>query len=89
MAIATYIERHLTGGAYTERCDHAAGAAWKNREGWWDHPLGEHLIFSHRTTAYTRETFTDTLHMHPYYELVVYLQGDIRFHARASHTTDS
>lgn len=78
-AISTYIERHLTGGAYTERCDHIVGAAWKNREGWWDHSLGEHFIFSHRKTAYTRETFTDTLHMHPYYELVIYLRGDIRY----------
>ena len=78
-AIATYIERHLTGGAYTERCDHTVGAAWKNREGWWDHSLGEHFIFSHRKTAYTRETFTDTLHMHPYYEMVIYLRGDIRY----------
>lgn len=79
MAIATYIERHRERGVYTEGCESAVGATWKNREGWWDHQLGEHFIFSHRTTAYTRETFTDTLHMHPYYELVVYLRGDIRY----------
>ncbi|MBQ7320495.1 MAG: helix-turn-helix domain-containing protein [Clostridia bacterium] len=79
MAIATYIEKHREREVYTERSDHAIGTAWKNREGWWDHQLGEHFIFSHRTTAYTRETFTDTLHMHPYYELVIYLRGDVRY----------
>ncbi len=79
MAIATYIERHRERNAYTERGENGIGAAWKSREGWWDHQLGEHFIFSHRTTPYTRETFTDTLHMHPYYELVIYLRGDIRY----------
>lgn len=79
MAIQTYIDRHRERNVYTERQDHVIGTVWKNREGWWDHRLGEHFIFSHRTTAYTRETFTDTLHMHPYYELVIYLRGDIRY----------
>ena len=76
MAIRTYILQHREQGAYEDGREVTVGAAWKNREGWWDHQIGEHFIFSHRTTAYTRETFTDTLHMHPYYELVIYLRGD-------------
>lgn len=79
MAIGTYIARHLERGVYTEQSERRIGTAHKNREGWWDHQLGEHFIFSHRETSYTRETFTDTLHMHPYYELVIYLRGDIRY----------
>ena len=79
MPIATYIEQHRDLGKYIDRAEHRGITAWHNREGWWDHQLDMHMIFSHRTTAYTRETFTDTLHMHPYYELVVYLRGDIRY----------
>lgn len=79
MAVETYIQQHLSQGQYTAHTDHGDISAWHNRAGWWDHRLGDHFIFSHRTTAYTRETFTDTLHMHPYYELVIYLRGDIRY----------
>ena len=79
MAIHAYIERHREQGKYTACADRHGIIDWQSREGWRDHQLGDHFIFSHRTTAYTRETFTDTLHMHPYYELVMYLQGDIRY----------
>ena len=79
MAIKTYIERHLEQGKYTSHADDHGITAWQSRDGWCDHQLGAHMIVSHRVTSYTRETFTDTLHMHPYYELVVYLRGDIRY----------
>lgn len=79
MAIETYIAAHRERGVYLGHTSRRGITVWQNREGWWDHQLGNHLIFSHRTTAYTRETFTDTLHMHPYYELVIYLGGDIRY----------
>jgi AraC-like DNA-binding protein len=79
MAIKTYIERHRESGKYVTRADRHGVTDWQSREGWCDHQLGTHMIVSHRVTAYTRESFTDTLHMHPYYELVVYLGGDIRY----------
>lgn len=79
MAIGTYIERHISQGKYISHEKRHGITAWQSAEGWQDHQFGEHMIFSHRTTAYTRETFTDTLHMHPYYELVIYLRGDIRY----------
>jgi AraC-like DNA-binding protein len=79
MAIKTYIERHRESGKYTACIQGHGITDWQSREGWCDHQLGTHMIVSHRVTPYTRETFTDTLHMHPYYELVVYLGGDIRY----------
>ena len=79
MAIAAYIARHRESGKYIAHTDGDGVTDWQSREGWCDHQLGTHMIVSHRTTAYTRESFTDTLHMHPHYELVIYLGGDIRY----------
>ena len=79
MAIATYIEQHRESGKYITHTDGRGITDWQSREGWCDHQLGRHMIVSHRVNAYTRETFTDTLHMHPYYEMVIYLGGDIRY----------
>ena len=79
MPIQAYVAQHRERGLYTEEKNCGGIPACRNREGWWDHRLGDHLIFSHRTTAYTRESFNDTLHMHPYYELIIYLRGDIRY----------
>ena len=79
MPIRAYVAQHRERGLYTEEKNCGGIPACRNREGWWDHRLGDHLIFSHRTTAYTRESFNDTLHMHPYYELIIYLRGDIRY----------
>ncbi len=79
MAIPTYVTRHMEQGAYIGSETHGQLSTHQNREGWVDHQLSEHFIYSHRVTSYTRESFTDTFHMHPYYELVVYLRGDIRY----------
>lgn len=79
MPIQAYTDQHRERGLYTEEKICGGFSACHSREGWWDHQLGDHLIFSHRTTAYTRESFNDTLHMHPYYELIIYLRGDIRY----------
>ena len=51
----------------------------ENRYGWKDYYIGQHLIFSHRTTVYDREGFPNILHSHRYYEVVIYISGDISY----------
>jgi len=50
-----------------------------NVEGWVDYILSENLIFSHRNNYFTKSTFTEKMHSHEYYELVIYLSGDIEY----------
>ncbi|MDL2319149.1 AraC family transcriptional regulator [Eubacteriales bacterium OttesenSCG-928-A19] len=46
---------------------------------WINYEIGEHMIFSHRITEYTASTFPESLHFHDYYELVIYMDGVIRY----------
>ena len=54
-----------------ERCLH--------KEGWTDTAVDRRLIFSHRNTWYEKDTFTEKFHMHEYYELILYIKGDIEY----------
>lgn len=74
---AEYIKLHLLHGMYrNEACD---GGGYRNTRGWTDRAVGNHMIFSHRVTDYTKATFDEGLHAHPYYELIVYLSGDVDY----------
>lgn len=46
---------------------------------WQEHAVGASMVYSHRSTEYTRETYPSSLHFHDYYELVIYVGGDIRY----------
>lgn len=72
-----YIDLHLRRGDYVT--DASADRDFRNVHGWADHALGEHMILSHRITDYTKETFDEGLHAHPYYEMVVYVAGDVEY----------
>ncbi len=50
-----------------------------HRMGWVDTDIGGNMIYSHRNTYYTAETFTEGLHAHEFYELVIYVGGDIEY----------
>lgn len=50
-----------------------------NRFGWKDCYLGHHLIFSHRTTTYDMSIFPEKLHTHPFFELDIYVSGNITY----------
>ena len=59
------------------------GARWpltfENPKGWTDVAPSPQLIFSHRSTYYTRATFEEGLHTHEYYELCIYVGGDVEY----------
>ena len=46
---------------------------------WVNYPIGEDMVFSHRITEYNASTFPESLHFHDYYELVIYMSGQIRY----------
>ncbi len=53
--------------------------AYRNIEGWTDFVISDNIIFSHRNNYYTKKTFTEGMHSHEYYELVIYLSGNIEY----------
>ena len=48
-------------------------------ENWQNHYITPSLYYSHRDTIYTAETYPANLHFHDYYEIVLVMQGDIRY----------
>lgn len=46
---------------------------------WRENYLGDSLFYSCRSTRYDRQTFPASLHYHDYFELVVFVEGDIRY----------
>ncbi|MBR2019123.1 MAG: helix-turn-helix transcriptional regulator [Clostridia bacterium] len=71
-----YVAFHQKAGGYTAL---PGEGAYRNEKGWTDLAVGEHLIFSHRVNSYTKETFTEGLHTHGYYELLLYVGGDVEY----------
>lgn len=72
-----YIASHFQSGAYVG-CENGTGV-YENALGWVDNPVTSSLIFSHRSTLYTRENFTEGLHNHDFYELLIYVDGDVEY----------
>ena len=73
--ITNYIQSHLADGRYI---DSSAGS-YKSSMGWEDLCALPHLVFSHRKTHYTPETFYEKLHSHDFYEIVFYLSGNVEY----------
>ena len=50
-----------------------------NIPNWNNHYINDALLHSYRSTRYDRTTYPSMLHYHDYYELVVFLEGDIQY----------
>ncbi|MBO5219147.1 MAG: helix-turn-helix transcriptional regulator [Clostridia bacterium] len=74
-----YIAGHLQSKEYRSRLETAGAVSYENALAWRDYVLSEHMIFSPRVTDYTRDTFRDRFHTHDFWELVIYLSGDVRY----------
>lgn len=74
-----YIKRHENRGEYINTHMLGGCRCHTSRYGWEDIEIGDSMIFSHRTTGYTRETFTEGFHSHDYSELLVYVGGDVEY----------
>ena len=83
--VEEYIKAHSEGEKYLPQ-----GNGFCNLKGWTDTPVGQEMIYSHRSTYYTKESFTEGLHAHEYYELVIYVSGEVEYikeNARTAPTT--
>lgn len=64
---------------YTKKISTSPLHQYLHKEGWIDTAVDHELIFSHRSTWYEPDTFTEKFHMHEYYELIFYMKGNIEY----------
>ena len=77
--VAQYVRTHYQNKKYVKSTNTLPIKRHQHRRGWTDIPVGGELIYSHRITNYTRENFTEGLHVHEYYELIIYVEGDVEY----------
>lgn len=52
---------------------------YHNVNGWIDHYIGRHLLFSQRNVRYDSGNFPERFHSHDFFEVDIYCGGDIRY----------
>jgi len=83
--IKDYVKIHSGDGRYSRINGQSAVSIF----GWEDHFVSPYSILSHRCTNYTSSNFAERLHSHDFYELVVYLGGDVEYtNGDLVHTPD-
>ena len=55
------------------------GVPERPERNWREHYINEGLYYSHRSTDYEKSNYPSTLHYHDYYELLVYVRGDVHY----------
>ena len=74
-----YINKHRIKKLYLNESVKYGYTSFDSSCHWTDHIIEKNLVFSHRTNEYTKKTFTEGLHVHNYYELVIYVDGNINY----------
>ena len=74
-----YVAFHEKQGNYATVRTSLGCGEYRNGQGWTDRTVGESLVFSHRVNSSTKENFTEGLHTHDYYELLLYVGGDVEY----------
>lgn len=74
-----FIQKRLQNKTYVRQIQSYPFFRYQNAGGWTDSVLNQELVFSHRNTWYTTETFPEKLHAHDYYELTIYVKGDVEY----------
>lgn len=74
-----YILQYLNSSIYTKQLDVNYTSRYDHPRGWSDYLLNDSLIYSYRQTEYTRENFIDRMHSHDFFELIIYISGDIQY----------
>lgn len=64
---------------YREQLSSAPLCRYSHREGWIDTAVSRELIFSHRNTRYDLQSFTEKFHAHDYYELLIFIKGNVEY----------
>ena len=76
--IITDVNKYLKSGKYLP-IDGAEGRSYRHVLGWTNHLIARGLLYSHRDTVFTAEQFDEAYHAHTFYELIVYVCGDVDF----------
>ncbi len=74
-----FIQLRRDRGRYTGEAVRAGSLCCTNHSGWVDRVIDGEMIYSHRDNTYTRANFTEGLHAHEYYELLIYLRGEVEY----------
>ena len=72
-----YLQRHLI-SSYSSTEVHLPGLSrYESKFGWHDYYIGDKMVFSHRKTTYDFSGFPEKLHTHVFYEIDIYVDGNI------------
>ena len=72
-----YLQQHLF-SVYLPTENRLPGlVSYENKYGWHDYYIGDKLLFSHRKTVYDFAGFPEKLHAHNFYEVDIYVDGNI------------
>lgn len=74
-----YIKRHKLNNLYSNENINLGYTSFYNCYDWTDFIIDENLIYSHRANKYTKKNFTEGLHVHEYYELIIYINGNVEY----------
>lgn len=74
-----YINQHFNDNKYVGKLNCENINAYINKNGWNDYFIGNNIIFSHRKNQYNTGNFPDYLHSHDFYEIVIYLNGNMQY----------
>lgn len=74
-----FIQKRLQNKTYVQQIQAYPFSRYKNSGGWTDSVLNQELVFSHRNTWYNTTDFPEKLHAHDYYEITVYLKGEVEY----------
>lgn len=69
----------LRNGSYREQLSASPLCRYAHTEGWVDTAVAHELIFSHRNTLYDSHTFSEKFHAHDYYELLIFIKGNVEY----------
>ena len=74
-----YIQIHNNYNSYTNEIKKLGYTSFESVFGWVDYIIGDNLVYSHRINEYTKENFTEGLHVHDFYELIIYVNGNVDY----------
>lgn len=74
-----YIQIHNAYNSYTNEIKKVGYTSFENSLGWMDYIIDDNLVYSHRKNEYTKESFTEGLHVHDFYELIIYVSGNVDY----------
>lgn len=77
--VEQYIASHLADGHYSEQLRDCACSCYRNRAGWVDAAVDGSVIFAHRSTPAGGQGFTNHFHTHDYYEMVIFVRGEVEY----------